>query len=522
MAMSRHTRRRAIAVQAASVLFMGSAMVVISPAIAHAFTQGDFSGSLMRGRAFGASAAVTSSTASAAVGEVALQSLGCNPALDNSDTKDADQFTSKLNTVVGVIVPLPDTTILARSDTIRDTGTPTGDASGAEVRERSVVQGVSLLAGRIRATVIQSDAHTRFDASGWNNHTSSDEYADTPGNVDGSTGTTLTDLTIDLGGNGTRIQVPPNPAPNTVYTISGVGRLVVNEQFPAGSSFKDPLNSTRKVHSGIDVNALHLYIGDPPGTSFAGFTGEVIIGHTETRISSASGRLSGFVYGTRGSVTPLLESGPQAILRMPCSGTGGTPRTVSQTTTKFSLPGTAFPTLLSTGTLSGSVNGVLDATGGYSHSVEDIQRVKLLVDSTGAARVSVDVLHAIANTNTVPGGLVSSGAGTSVSNLVLDLDGPGGQAPIVLNGEVPPNTSFDLIGIGTLVLNEQSCKDGASDDTTKYSASCSSTAATGSDTHYESLSTRVLHLTITDPNNGGKLPVGAEVFVGVAHSDVAF
>ncbi len=526
--MNRHThvrpRRlgRLLAMQIATVVVAGSGAVAVAPTAAFAYSQGDFSGSLMRGRAFGASAHVTSSTATIDVGEVALQSLGCNPAIDDSDSKDAEAFTSTLNTVLGISIPLPDTTILAKSDTIKDTGLPSAQPGFAEVRERSTVQGVSLLAGRIKATVIQSDAHTRFDATGWNSYTTADQYADPAGNVDGSTGTTVTNLTIDLNGNGQPITVPPNPAPNTTYTLSGVGRLVVNEQFPAGSSFKDPLDPSRKVKSGIDVNALHLYIGDPPGTSFAGFTGDVIIAHTETRISQAPGRLSGFAYGTRGTVDPLLKSGPQAIVSMPCSGTGGTPKTSTTAKTKFTLPGTGFPTLLSTGTLDGSVNGVLTNSGAYSHSVENIQGIKLLVDSGGLPRVSVDALHAVANTDTVAGGIVSSGVGTTVTNLVIDLDGPGGQAPLVLNGEVPPNTSFDLVGLGTLVINEQSCKDAASDNTAKYTTSCSSTGATGVDTHYSSITTRVLHLHITDPANGGKLPVGADVFVGVAHSDVSF
>lgn len=508
---------------AVAALALGSGMVVLTPGTASAFAAGDLSGSLMRGRAFGASVSLVNGGTSVEAGPVALQSLGCNPSLDDSQGTDAEEFTSTLNTVLGVIIPLPDTTLLVRSDTIRNTGMPSATPSSAEVRERSRVEGLNLLAGRIRATVVQSDAHTRFDGTGWNSFTTADEYSDAPGNVDASTGTTLTDLTIDLNGNGQRLQVPPNPAPNTTYTLSGIGRLVVNEQIPAGSSFKDPLNPARKVKSGIDVNALHVYIGDPPGTSFVGFTGDVVIAHTETRLSSASGRLSGFAYGTRGSVGSLLTSGPQAKVSLPCTGTGGTPRDTSGAKTKVTLSGTPFPTFLTTSTLYGTVNGSVSDSGAFSESTETIQAVRLLTDSAGATRVSADALHAVARTESVSGGgLVSSGAGTTVANLVIDPDGPGGQAPIVLNGEVPPNTTFTLPGIGSLVVNEQSCKDGPSENPSRYTTNCSSTGATGVDTHYASLTTRVLHLTITEPGNGGALPIGAQVWVGVAHSDVAF
>lgn len=484
------------------------------------------------------------------VGEVAVQSMSCNPALGTLATKSEDELTSNLNLVGGISVPLPGNVSLAKAGELRQTGYATAEPDRADAFERSVVQSVNLLDGRIKADVVQSDAWTTHDAAGYHHHNLAlqdpsvllpNKYGETPGPAtdpnnawNPRTGATFVNLVIDPDG-------PAGPQapqtytntqdPNKVISLGSAGYVVLNEMKMTGTKYPTPTDPRYPngvySFSGVDVNAIHVYIADdvatPQKESFNGYNGEVIVAHSETRVQPAPGRLSGFAYGSRATVDPLLTSGPQAIIGLPCGGTHGADRNRTQGATSVTVPSNSagITKALTTGTMSSTVNGVVDPTQPYSRSVEDIQQVRLFLDSGGGSRISADAIHSVARTAGTSASIVSSGDGTSFVNLVLDQDGSGPQAPQPISGTPPPNTKIPLDRLGYVILNEQNCSD--SPDPTKSLNRCTSLRESpAANTHYNGLTTYGLHVVITVTDNAAGLPVGAEFFIGVAHSDVAF
>ena len=542
---------------AGALALIAGGVVSAAPTPGLAFSESGFEGDQVRGRAFGAAGQVihpgldpvsTADDTSVSIGEVAVQSMSCNPALGSPLSKSAEELTSTLNVVGSLTVPLPNTTAtLARSDELKQSGYATAEPTRADAFERSVVQKVNLLDGRITADIVQADAWTTHDARGYHHHSTSQDgianeehgpFTDPDNPWVPRTDSTFTNLFVDPDGPGglAPMAMDPRVAPNTVIQLSGLGRVVLNEQRLAGTKYPNPLDKRfpkgAYSFSGVDVNAIHVYLVDDPTTaareSLAGYTGEITVAHAETRVQPAPGRLSGFAYGARGTVDPFLATGLVGIVGLPCGGTNGEPRNRTQGVTQVAAPsGAALTQLLRTGTISSTVKGLVKAgnISPYSESVEEIQTVRLLTDGNGVSRVSADLLRAVARTDGTAGGVTSSGAGTSFVNLVVDPDGSGPAAPIVVDQSPPPNTRIALNGLGVLILNEQNCFDQANPATARRSCT-SLRAATpteaASNTRYNGLTTYALHLRVTESPNDAGLPVGAEVFVGVSHSDVAF
>jgi len=533
-------------------LAAGSALVSNGPQ-AVAFPAGTFQGDQVRGRAFGAAASVlnpgldpasTTDDTSVSIGEIAVQSMSCNPALGSTVSKSADDLTSNLNLVAGLTVPLPNASVpLARTGELKQTGYATAEATRADAYERSVVQSVNLLDGRIVADVVQSDAWTTHDAAGYHHHSTIQDgikYEDHGPFTDPSnpwnpmTESTFANLFIDADGPGglAPVAMDPHVKPNTMIKLSNVGYVVLNEQKLAGTKYPNPSDPRYPKgaysFSGVDVNAIHVYLFDDPATavreSFFGYNGDLTVAHAETRVQPAPGRLSGFAYGSRGTVDPFLLSGPQAIVGLPCGGTNGVDRNRTQLATQVPAPTNAqgVTALLNTGTMSSTVNGLVKfgSDNPYSLSTEDIQAVRLITASDGSSRVSADVLHVVARTDGTPTSVTSSAAGTYFANLVVDADGPGGLAPVTYTATPAPNTKIPLDGLGELILNEQNCSDKANPDLSLKR--CTSIRDDGTNTTYNGLTTYGIHLRVTVSPNPTGLPLGAEVFVGVAHSDVAF
>lgn len=533
----------------AVVATAATAMVPLPLLTASAYEAGDWSGSLMRGRAFGATAGLTHPSApSVRVGEVALQSLACNPmAYDRTDPG----FTTQLNHVALLDVPLPDGTLVAETDQIRNSGHADATPDYAESVEQSTVHEVNLLAGRIRATLVEANAHTRLDDTGFNHHTRSDSYPDAPTFTDASasTGTTFQDLVVDPdgpAGPGAPVRIDEHVGPNSYYALPGLGWVVLNEQKTAGSSYPNPLyDPTRpslypkSVHSGIDVNAIHVYLADDPSTSepesFAGYVGDIVVGHAETRVAPSTGRLSGFAYATRGTVDPFLTSGPQAIVSLPCAGTRGKDgvlqeRVRTQASAVAPAPsGSPIATLLQSGTMRSAVSGYTDEDDALSRSTERIESLRLFTDSAGNSRITADVLETVATSTGTLDKVESVGA-SNIGRLVIDSDGNPATANQTFAGGAPANTKIDLPGLGWVKINEQNCVDRSDPELSTGTCSSSNVVNKEADgdpavianTHYNAITVYGLHIKITVPDNPSGLPVGAEIFVSVAHADVAY
>jgi hypothetical protein len=157
----------------------------------------------------------------------------------------------------------------------------------------ATANGVNLLKGRITASRVRSVSAT---------FTSGDGMRTSP------SGTVLSDLVVD--GDAFRVE----PGPNTKVTLAGVGYVVLNEQF----------SNTEGPRAFLIVNGIHVYVteqrnplGIPVGTQY-------IVGHATSALQpGAAGSLGGTAYGHKLFEGKRMQSGPSAVVYMPCQGTGG-------------------------------------------------------------------------------------------------------------------------------------------------------------------------------------------------------
>ncbi len=469
-----------------------AASLAIPTTPAHAFGDGSFAGSLLRGSAHGGTVQLRhASGALVKAGPIASQSLGCNPALGESNYKSSDGATSQLNYLGSITIPIPQSTdLVLRSDTIRNSGYATATDAAAEVFEKSTTQAMNLMQGRITATSVQETAHTKLDADGYH----SDAAA------------VFTDLLLDLDGPGGNDPTPiVLSGPNQRVDLGPLGYAIFDEQIP---------NAT-----GITANAVHVVVND-----LRGFTGDVYVAHVQTEVSVAPARISGFAYASDARLAPLASSGKQALVNLPCNGTGGKDKV--RTTGRVIAPGAAAGSrVIDEGATKDTVNAVLSKTSPYSRSTAESEAVKLVVDPDGVARVTADVVrvrahtyagydrlaYALTGTKSWIQGIRSEGS-TELVNLVVD------GSPIPVDSSTGTTTRIELPGLGYLQVNEQRCSSvapGGSD------GNCSS-LVNGTDSHFNQITVTGLHLVVTVPDNAAGLPVGADVRIGVAHSDLAF
>ncbi len=480
------TRRTLVVIGGTAVV---SAALSVLPSPALAYGDGSFAGSLLRGSAHGGTVRLGNSSGTVVkAGPIAQQSLGCNPALGQTGYKDTDGATSALNYLGIITLPIPHEVNALSAKQIRNSGYATATDLQADVFERSTSSDVNLLGGIVTATNVEESAHTALSAAG---------YASDAASV-------FQDLVVDPDGAGPTdpIAIANSPAPNTSYDLPGIGTVVFNEQVP---------NAT-----GITANAIHLHVND-----FRGFSGDIYIAHVETLVSKAPARISGFAYGTQAKAAPVASSGKQALVNLPCSGTGEKDKVVTGgfLSVQGADPGSK---LMAASAIRDTVNGKTSKSSPYSRSTSRVEALRLVVDPEGVPMVSADAVESRAytfggfdrirydqdGTKVFFPGLRSVGS-LQLVNLVVNGN------PVAVTGE--PNQTIPLSGLGQLVINEQRCRDAQTGGTT----SCSSTSGSA-DTHYSQITVTGLHLVVTVPDNPSGLPVGADVLIAVAHSDLSF
>jgi hypothetical protein len=453
--------------------------VLATPAPSSAFDAGSFAGSLLHGSANGGSAQLAGPQGAVVkLGIVAPQSLGCNPALGSTVSKQDDEVDTTLNFVSSITLPIPRVGTALKAQQLRNSGYPTATDAEANVYEKATSSNVNVLDGVVTATTLQETAHTRLNAGG----------------TFSEAATTFQDLFIDPDGSGPQQPVSfLTPGPNTVIDLGALGTLTLNEQIP--------------LSNGIQANAVHLHVG-----SYGGYSGDIYVGHVETSITLKPARLSAFAYASKGTVAPLLASGYQALLNISCGGTNGNDKVL--TGAGVHIPGPAqMPLLLDESSLRSTVNGHVLKSLPYVRASEHIEALRLLVDPNGVARVSADAIDTAASTTGSAADGVASTGSASLVNLVVD------GTPIVLASPQETRT-VDLAGIGTLVINQQRCRDIRAMGP-PATASCLSRGANG-DTHFNQITVNALHLTVTVADNPTGLPVGADLVIGVAYTSLAF
>lgn len=265
------------------------------------------------------------------------------------------------------------------------------------VRSSAEVAGVSIVDGAVAAEVVRSECEST-----------------TAGSIGSTTlvGATVLGATIEV-----------NPAPNTVIPLPGIGTLTLNEQ-RGRTTYTDGRTT-------LTVNAVRLQLD----SSVLG-TGDIIVASSTCSISppasggGGGGPLSGSAFGERIRVTlPVgtkVASGPLPSVTLPSTG-GSLTRNAA---------GVDQPDLLSTGALTVSTDGTVSPSP-QSHSFAEVAGVDV---ATGA--VTAEVVRSECN-STVDG---SSGTTTLVGAEVFGS---------TISAEPAPNTTIELAGLGTLILNEQ-------------------------------------------------------------------
>ena len=358
---------------------IGVALPAAGQAVAAPRAVSSDTGLFYTGNAYGTYAFVGTTVVA---GKSALVTLGCTTTAG----------VHKTNTVATVNVPHVVTTGVI--DTTADS-----IASGSAVTSRTSadVHDASLLSGLITASEVKAVSTTSHDATGF--HVS-------------AAGSSFVSLVV----NGVPIIVTPNP--NTTIDLPGVGKVVLNEQIKSIGTSK----------ASFTVNMIHVYVtvalpGIAKGT-------QIIVAHATSDLElNRAGSLDGFAYGTKANVGTLVISGRSALVVMPCGGTHGTVKTNS--VLSVSIPGIA-----STGTVTDTAQGTIDATTASGETTSTVQTVDLL-----SSLVTADTVKADAHASKTAGVISLSDAGSTFVNLVVN-----GHA---ISGDVAANTK---ITVGNLTI----------------------------------------------------------------------
>ena len=324
----------------------------------------------------------------------------------------------------------------------RTTAAVTDIPHGTEARTTSTISNVSLLFGLITAGSIKAVSTTSEDGNGF--HTS-------------AAGSGFSNLLV--GGK------TVNPVANRRINLSELGYVVLNEQ-----SSDDNGDS-----ASTGVNMIHLYVTKANAAGMSAGS-ELIIGHAQSGIAGPIvGSLTGLSYGTEiTSASSIVDSGPTALLGLPCLGTDGKIETVSS-------DGTMLPTVLRVGNITDTVKGTVGQGSSEGNTTSTVHGLNL------AGVVTAQSVRADAHVS-------SNGITVSVSDAGTGFDGLKILGQAQPNNSIAPNTRKVLPGLGTLWLRRE-IKSGSS------------------------IQIRMIELIVTAVNARG-LPVGTDIRIGVASADI--
>ncbi len=327
------------------------------------------------------------------VGQTAPTSLtGLNALAGNCGTADEPLSASATATGVNVL------------------GLVSGGAVNTSVSDNSQIAqaqastaSISLLGGLISAQAITAVSTTTMDNDG-----------NFQVNADGSNFNHLVVLGHVYNG---------NVAPNTRISLPLLGYVVLNEQIPnIGAS--NATMTVNMIHVNITVgNLLGLQVGT-----------QVVVSNATSGMYNEQGPgiIAGDSYGTQ-VIGSLLASSPTAPEVLPCSSTGGNVVTNTQV-------GLNLPSVLTTGTLTDTVESTLEPTFDSGENTSTIQGLNLLngLVTASVMRGQVDAYVDQDRNITLSG--QDSLLGISVAGHPEITD------------DVPANTAIPLAGLGTLYL----------------------------------------------------------------------
>lgn len=408
-------KRGALTTTAAMLALIGACLVAPTQVQAGTVTPMPH-GDILTGSANGGNASLTNPILpKIKIGKIATQYMPCVP--------DSGQVYS--NSVAGAVVRPPggaDFASILNAGVVTNSGTAVFDDTSASVTETSKLASIKLLTSALNISLLSLDAVTAT--------------AQVTENSAGVFTYTGSSSLLNLRVNGLPV-LSATPAPNTVLSLGAIGKITFNEQIV------HPV-----IHSFI-VNAIHVHLNN-----LLGYSGDVYIGQTRAFIASSTSRLqaSAFELSAHANVSSTVVSiGRQNLLSMRCTGTNGTEADQSGV-------GVQVPGLVTVGALNSSVNGNQAPLGGaFATATAQIANVSLF-----GGRITLDAITSTSTTTEHPADangntIHSDGTGTSLVNLKVDLDGDG-VPDVSLTGGAAPNTRFNLLGIGTLILNRQLCE----------------------------------------------------------------
>jgi hypothetical protein len=337
------------------------------------------------GSAYGSEVQVGSTVQS---GRSALATLGCTSSVGVTHT----------NTAASVGVPL-----LLSTGTIDTSVASETTSTGVATASSTTIQSVSALGGLISATGVES-------ASTTSRNTQTGAYSTS------AAGTQF--LTLSIGG----LPVSTTPAPNTKLTLPGVGYVVLNQQ----------TSTIANHHAALRVIALHVYVN--LSTPLAPIGTQIVVSFASSGLGGpVVGLLDGLAYGAHANVANTIIAGNLFPESLSCQGTYGATKTNSGVA--LGIPG-----ILSSGTVTDTVEGTSSSKHGSATVSSTIQGLNLLAGAVGATAIDADV-SAVGNPPAYTDN--SSFLGLTVAGF------PG------IGDNVAPNTKLTLAGIGTLWLHRQ-------------------------------------------------------------------
>jgi hypothetical protein len=340
------------------------------------------------------------------------------------------------NTVISVTVPPYVTTGLVNTtaDATDEGGVQTASTS-ADTFSASVLNGL-ITADEVKAVSATSQDGTGFHVS--------------------PSGSAFVNLVV------AGIPIIGLPNPNTRIDLAGFGYVILNEQF---SKFQSSSAS-------FTVNIIHVFVTVPNPLVPVG--SQVIVAHAKSGLlTGIAGTLDGKAYGSAAIVTPVVLSGPSALVGLGCLGTNGAVH-------ENSVAGIDLPPEFTLGTITDTAQGTVSSISASGETTSTVLSVDVAVGT-----ITVDLVAADAHSFTDGSSFTFTDDGSMFTNLSV-----AGHPEI--GDDVAANTKVVIAGLGTLWLKREIVT-------------------------LNSIEIRMIELIVTVGNTFG-IPIGTDIRVAVAEA----
>ena len=339
---------------------------------------------------------------------------------------------------------------LRAQQTISTTFTQKTDTT-AEVQNTSTINGLNALGGMVTADNLKASADISATASAMTSSSSGSKFTN-----------------LKIAGQAIPDQVPPN----TQVALPGIGTATLNKIATQGGFHRTGRILVEMMT--IDVTQKGNSLGIPAGSKF-------VIGHAVAAFTRVQ---PPFVFNGQAYATAANSAsgndlrnhvGKAAPVAIDCAGTNG--KTNTNNVNSLDVSGVMSSGDAITTAFAGPEGGAQVSR--TTASVADMNLFGGMITAPSIQAVAQDSIQDGVETTSTDG---SGFSGLTIAGVLVPID-------------TPPNTSFDLPGIGKAVVNEQNVK------------------ANGN------VSVTGMHITVTSANPEG-MPVGTELLIAHANASV--